>query len=66
MTGDADNPGKIGTKRTECTAGKSGPRDETLVSDLHAIGLRCAALLRPGPSAADHGDLLYDETGLPK
>ena len=53
-------------KHTDDAANDMGSRDETLVSDLHAIGLRCAALLRPGPSAADHGDLLYDERGLPK
>ena len=33
---------------------------------LHAIGQRCAKLLRDGPSATDHGDFLYDEAGLPK
>lgn len=27
---------------------------------------RCAGLLGPGPSAVEHGDLLYDERGLPK
>ena len=64
--GDADNPAKIAITHTDDAANDMEPRDETLVSDLHAIGLRCAALLRPGPSAADHGDLLYDERGLPK
>ena len=63
--GDSDNPNMIGIKHTEGATDDVRPRDETLVSDLHAIGLRCAALLRPGPSAADHGDLLYDERGLP-
>ena len=32
---------------------------------LVAIGKRCAALLGPGPSAVRHGDMLYDERGLP-
>lgn len=32
---------------------------------LSAIGRRCAKLLAPGPSAAEHGDLLYGEWGLP-
>ena len=27
---------------------------------LHAIGQRCAKLLRDGPSATDHGDFLFD------
>lgn len=39
---------------------------DALARELHAIGQRCASLLGPGPSAAEHGDLLYDEQGLPK
>ncbi len=34
--------------------------------DLLAIGRRCAKSLNPGPSAIEHGDLLYDHRGLPK
>ena len=37
-----------------------------LARELHAIGQRCASLLGPGPSAVEHGDLLYDEHGLPR
>ena len=33
---------------------------------LRAIAERCAALMGPGPAAIEHGDLLYDEQGLPK
>ncbi|MYA79929.1 MAG: protein transcription factor [Acidobacteriia bacterium] len=36
------------------------------VEELLAIGRRCAELLEPGPSAVEHGDLLYDDRGLPK
>ena len=39
---------------------------EALTRELHAIGQRCASLLRPGPAAVEHGNLLYDEQGLPK
>ena len=39
---------------------------EVRVRELHAIGQRCAKLLRDGPSAVNHGDFLYDERGLPK
>ena len=39
---------------------------DALARELHAIGQRCAKLMGPGPSAVDHGDLLYDERGLPK
>lgn len=36
------------------------------VEELLAIGRRCAESLQPGPSAAEHGDLLYGDDGLPK
>ena len=39
---------------------------EKRVQELHAIGQHCSSLLRPGPSAVEHGDFLYDENGLPK
>ena len=40
---------------------------EAKVRELHAIGQHCAAMLRNDwPSAVEHGDLLYDERGLPK
>ena len=66
--GDADSPNRVGIRRTE----KRDPcmdlseEEAALVADLHAIGLRCAAQLRPGPSAVEHGDFLYDEQGLPR
>ncbi len=39
---------------------------ETRAHELRAIAERCARLMGPGPSAAEHGDMLYDERGLPK
>ena len=33
--------------------------------EMRDIADRCASLLGPGPSAVEHGDLLYDERGLP-
>ena len=41
-------------------------RRDTLAADLHAIGQRCAALMGPGPAAADIAASLYDDRGLPK
>ena len=39
---------------------------ETRIQRLRAIRKRCARLLKAGgPSAVEHGDLLYDENGLP-
>ena len=39
---------------------------EVLVQEMRAIAERCAKLMGPGPSAVEHGDVLYDERGLPK
>ncbi len=39
---------------------------EVRARELTAIAKRCAKLMGPGFSAVDHGDLLYDESGLPK
>ena len=39
---------------------------EPRARELRAIAERCAKLMGPGPSAVEHGDLLYDEQGLPK
>ena len=36
------------------------------VREIRAIAERCAKIMGPGPAAVDHGDLLYDEQGLPK
>ena len=33
---------------------------------MRAISKRCAELLRQGGPPIDHGELLYDERGLPK
>ena len=33
---------------------------------LRAIAERCAKLMGPGPSSIEHGDLLYDDQGLPR
>ena len=39
---------------------------ETRARELQDIGQRRTRLLRDGPEAAAHGDLLYDEHGPPK
>ena len=44
-------------------------RERSVEARLHrmrAISTRCAEFLRDGGPAVDHGDLLYDERGLPK
>ena len=39
---------------------------ETRIEEMRAVSQRTARMLRDGPSAVNHGDLLYDERGLPK
>lgn len=41
-------------------------RDVDLVEDLLRIGEECAAHLKEPFKSVDHGELLYDELGLPK
>jgi antitoxin VapB len=41
-------------------------REISLANRLMAIGKDCAAHLREPFRSADHGDLLYDEHGLPR
>lgn len=36
------------------------------LGEIRAIAERCATLMGPGPSAVEHGDLLYDDRGLPR
>ncbi|MXY67339.1 MAG: protein transcription factor [Acidobacteriia bacterium] len=33
---------------------------------LRAIAERCANLMGPGPASTEHGEMLYDERGLPR
>lgn len=37
-----------------------------LVQELMAIARRCVAHIDPAARAADHGDMLYNERGLPQ
>jgi antitoxin VapB len=39
---------------------------DSRTQELLAIGKRCAKLVGKGASSLEHGDLLYDERGLPK
>ena len=39
---------------------------EARMQRMRATAERCAKLLAPGPSAERHGDVLYDERGLPR
>ena len=66
MTGETTT-GAVTVALREQLERERSKRDATLLAqELHAIGQRCAALLAPGPAAVEHGELLYDERGLPK
>ena len=39
---------------------------DTRLRRMRTIAERCALLVGPGLSSTQHGDLLYDEHGLPK
>ncbi len=66
LTGDTKT-GAITVALRECLERERRQRGaEALVRDLHAISQRCASLIGPGPSAVEHGDLPYDERGLPR
>ena len=66
LTGDTMT-GAITVALRERLAREKRRRDvDARVQELHAIGQRCAKLVGEGPSSLEHGDLLYDERGLPK
>ena len=39
---------------------------ETRARELRNVAERCVKLMGPGPAAVEHGDMLYDEQGLPR
>lgn len=39
---------------------------EARLKEMRAIARRCAELLREGGPPVDHGELLYDDRGLPR
>ena len=42
------------------------PRETKMAEQLLEIGRDCAAHLGPASRTTEHGDLLYDDRGLPK
>ena len=66
LTGDTMTGAITAALRERLERERQLRRADALARELHAIGQRCASLLSPGPSAVEHGDLLYDERGLPR
>lgn len=66
LTGETKT-GAIKVALQERLAREKRRRDVNVrAQELHAIGQRCAKLVGEGASSLEHGDLLYDERGLPK
>lgn len=65
MTGESmsEAVGKAVRERLERVRGKAG---QGLADRLVQIGKKCAARLKEPYRSKAHGDLLYDEKGLPK
>ena len=64
LTGESKTQAVIEALRERLQRASRERDREALAADLLAIGKRCAAYGRRDLS--DHGDLLYDERGLPR
>ena len=47
-------------------AGELASEIDARLRKMRVIARRCSRLLREGGPPVDHGDLLYDDRGLPK
>ena len=66
LTGESMTGAITGALRERLEHERHERSAETRIRRLRAIRKRCARLLKAGgPSAIEHGDLLYDENGLP-
>ena len=66
LTGDTLTGAVTVALRERLERSRQLQRADSLARELHAIGQRCANLLNAGPTAIEHGDLLYDRLGPPK
>ena len=65
LTGDTIT-GAITVALRERLAREKLKRDaQARAQELRAIAERCAKHMGPGPPAVEHGDMLYDDQGLP-
>ncbi len=66
LTGETMTGAITGALRERLEREKRERNVETRVQEMRTIAERCAKLMGPGPSAVEHGNVLYDERGLPK
>jgi antitoxin VapB len=50
----------------ECIDRLRQRKQKATVAEMMEIGKRCADYIKESISSVDHGDLLYDDQGLPK
>ena len=65
LTGETVNEAVTVALRERLERVRRERRVEERLRAMRAISQRTARMLRDGPSAVEHGDLLYDERGLP-
>jgi antitoxin VapB len=66
LTGESMTQAVTGAVREKLQRVRSEKEKGDLVERLLEIGQRCAPLFEEPWKSMDHGDLLYDELGLPK
>ena len=66
LTGESVTAAVTEALRERLERERRARRREGLAERLLAIGADCAARLREPYKSIEHGDLLYDEMGLPK
>jgi antitoxin VapB len=66
LTGESLTEAVTEALRERLKRERSRRQTHALSAELLAIGQRCAAHMRQPAHSSDHGDLLYDELGLPK
>jgi antitoxin VapB len=60
------SPSELAKLRLRGRARRRVEASDALADELRSIGQDCAARLKEPWRSADHGDLLYDDKGLPQ
>lgn len=66
LTGKSMTAVVIDALRTQLKQMQRYQERETRLEELMAIGERCAAHIQHPVTALQHGEILYDETGMPR
>ena len=65
LTGRSMTAVVIDALRTQLKQLRRRQEKEVRLEELMAIGRRCASHIHQPVTALDHGEMLYDETGMP-